>query len=108
MILSKEILCSDRSASVLELSSHPRGQYSSRPLGVLTALLFLALISLVGINSALAQAVETSTSTSAETLRLDINLADALSLAARLIGIGLTKAQVIGRFRELHGDFFAI
>ena len=77
MILSKESLCSDRSASDLELSSHPREQYSPRPLGVLTALLFLALISLVGINSALAQAVETNISTSAETLRLDIILAEA-------------------------------
>jgi competence protein ComEA len=78
------------------------------PLGVLTALFFLALTSLVGINSSLAQTDETGALASAEAAKLDINLADAESLAASLVGIGLTKAREIVRYRELHGDFVAI
>lgn len=108
MILTKEILSSDQPTSGLETSSSPRGQYCSRPLGVLTALFFLALTSLVGINSALAQTDETGALASAEAARLDINLADAESLAASLVGIGLTKAWEIVRYRALHGDFVAI
>ena len=108
MILTKEILSSDQPTSGLETSSSPRGLYCSRPLGVLTALFFLALTSLVGINSALAQTDETGALASAEAARLDINLADAESLAANLVGIGLTKAREIVRYRELHGDFVAI
>ena len=108
MILTKEILSSDQPTSGLETSSSPRGLYCSRPLGVLTALFFLALTSLVGINSALAQTDETGALASAEAAKLDINLADAESLAANLVGIGLTKAREIVRYRELHGDFVAI
>ena len=77
-------------------------------MGVLTALFFLALTTLVGINSALAQTDETGALASAEAARLDINLADAESLAASLVGIGLTKAREIVRYRELHDDFVAI
>ena len=108
MILTKEIRSSDKPTSGLETSSSPRGRYCSRPLGVLTALFFLALTSLVGINSALAQTDETGALASAEAARLDINLADAESLASSLVGIGLTKAREIVRYRELHGDFVAI
>jgi len=104
MILTKEILSSDQPTSGLETSSSPRGQYCSMPLGVLTALFFLALTSLVVINSALAQTDETGALASAEAAKLDINLADAESL----VGIGLTKAREIVRYRELHGDFVAI
>ena len=99
MILTKEILSSDQPTSGLETSSSPRGQYCSMPLGVLTALFFLALTSLVGINSALAQTDETGALASAEAAKLDINLADAESLAASLVGIGLTKALEIVRYR---------
>ena len=74
----------------------------------MAALFFLALTTLVGINSALAQTDETGALASAEAARLDINLADAESLAASLVGIGLTKAREIVRYRELHGDFVAI
>mgnify|MGYP003384295561 FL=1 len=108
MILTKEILGLDQPTSDLETSSSPRGHDSSRPLGVLTVLFFLALTSLIGINTALAQTDETSALASAEAARLDINLADAESLAASLVGIGLTKAREIVRYRELHGDFVAI
>jgi hypothetical protein len=66
MILTKEILSSHQPTSDLESSSSPRGQYSSRPIAVLTPLFFLALISLVGINSALAQTDEMSALASAE------------------------------------------
>ena len=108
MILTKETLSSDQPTLGLETRSSPRGQYCSMPLGVLTALFFLALTSLVGINSALAQTDETGALASAEAAKLDINLADAESLAANLVGIGLTKAREIVRYRELHGDFVAI
>jgi hypothetical protein len=93
MILTKEILSSDQPTSGLETSSSPRGQYCSMPLGVLTALFFLALTSLVGINSALAQTDETGALASAEAAKLDINLADAESL----VGIGeLVEVKGIG------------
>ena len=56
----------------------------------------------------MAQTDETGALASAEAARLDINLADAESLAASLVGIGLTKAREIARYRERHGDFVAI
>ena len=39
---------------------------------------------------------------------MDINLAGAESLAASLVGIGLTKAREIVRYEERHGDCVAI
>ena len=66
MILTKEILSSHQPTSDLESSISPRGQYSSRPIAFLTPLFLLALISLVGINSALAQTDEMSALASAE------------------------------------------
>lgn len=39
---------------------------------------------------------------------LNINSADADTLAAGLLGIGLVKAQEIVRYREMFGDFVAI
>ena len=39
---------------------------------------------------------------------IDLNSADAQTLAAALSGVGLVKAQEIIRYRETYGDFVAI
>ena len=40
--------------------------------------------------------------------RVDINSADADTLAAVLDGVGVIKAEAIVRYREMHGDFGTI
>ena len=72
------------------------------------AVCILVVASFVGVNSALAQTDEAADLASTEMSKLNINTADAESLAANLVGIGLTKAQEIVRYRELHGDFVTI
>jgi competence protein ComEA len=72
------------------------------------AVCILIVASFVGVNSALAQTDEAADLASTEMSKLNINTADAESLAANLVGIGLTKAQEIVRYRELHGDFVTI
>lgn len=72
------------------------------------AVCILIVASFVGVNSALAQTDEAADLASTEISKLNINTADAESLAANLVGIGLTKAQEIVRYRELHGDFVTI
>ena len=71
------------------------------------ALLIFLVASLTGANSVLAPDDAPSMATT-EMSKLDINTADAESLAANLVGIGLTKAQEIVRYREAHGDFVTI
>lgn len=39
---------------------------------------------------------------------VDINSADAATLAAVLDGVGVVKAEAIIRYREMHGDFATI
>jgi len=72
------------------------------------AVCILVVASFVGVNSALAQTDEAADLVSTEMSKLNINTADAESLAANLVGIGLTKAQEIVSYRELHGDFVTI
>lgn len=72
------------------------------------ALLIFLVASLAGVNSVLAQTDDATSLATTEMSKLDINTADAESLAANLVGIGLTKAQEIVRYREAHGDFVTI
>lgn len=72
------------------------------------ALLIFLVASLTGANSVLAQTDDAPSIATTEMSKLDINTADAESLAANLVGIGLTKAQEIVRYREAHGDFVTI
>ena len=72
------------------------------------ALLIFLVASLAGVNSVLAQTDDAPSLATTEMSKLDINTADAESLAANLVGIGLTKAQEIVRYREAHGDFVTI
>jgi len=62
------------------------------------AVCILVVASFVGVNSALAQTDEAADLASTEMSKLNINTADAESLAANLVGIGLTKAQEIVRY----------
>jgi len=38
---------------------------------------------------------------------VDINTADAMTIAEELKGVGLSKAEAIVQYREMHGDFGA-
>ena len=108
MMLTNVLLASDDSKLCPEQESRFSGQCLSRPSRVAATLLILFLAWLAGTNSAFAQTDETAFAAAAEATKVDINAADAESLAAGLVGIGLTKAREIVRYRELHGDFIAI
>ncbi len=41
------------------------------------------------------------------TITVNINNADAETLAERLVGVGLTRAQAIVQYREKHGRFYS-
>ncbi|MDR2213555.1 MAG: ComEA family DNA-binding protein [Pseudomonadales bacterium] len=78
-------------------------------LGVVLALLW----SWQGIQAqtAPAQAVQTeavATAAAVSTLQVNINQADAETLADVLVGVGPAKAQAIVEYREEHGPFQAV
>ncbi len=70
-------------------------------LKVATAALILTL-------TPLALAVESPQETTQQVNQLDINAADATSIAAALDGIGMVKAQEIVDYREMFGKFRSI
>lgn len=75
-------------------------------------LCFLALFSLfytqfAFVVSAQEQGSQEAAAQAQEAL-IDINSANAETLAAALSGVGLVKAQEIVRYRETYGDFVAI
>jgi competence protein ComEA len=75
-------------------------------------LCFLALLSLFYSQFAFvvfAQEQDSQNTTMlAQEALIDLNSADAQTLAAALSGVGLVKAQEIIRYRETYGDFVAI
>ena len=75
-------------------------------------LCFLALLSLFYSQFAFvvfAQEQDSQTTAMlAQEALIDLNSADAQTLAAALSGVGLVKAQEIIRYRETYGDFVAI
>ena len=75
-------------------------------------LCFLALLSLFYSQFAFvvfAQEQDSQNTTMlAQEALIDLNSADAQTLAAALSGVGLVKAQEIIRYRETYGDFVAV
>lgn len=67
--------------------------------------LCLALGATAGAGSALADDTPMATAASGV---VDINTADAETLAAMLDGVGVVKAQAIIRYRETHGAFSTV
>ena len=67
----------------------------------------LAVLSLAGFGPLVAQQLDEQETVQVNT-QLNINTADAEALAARLVGVGLVKAQEIVLYREKFGDFVAI
>ena len=66
---------------------------------------FAAIILTIAPLSLAADAVE---STSEQVIQLDINVADAVTIAAAMDGVGLVKAREIVAFREMFGKFRSI
>ena len=62
--------------------------------------IFARPLAALGLALALAGAVH-----AAEDATVDVNTADAQTMAAALTGIGLAKAEAIVRYREEHGRF---
>ena len=68
----------------------------------------LAFAALLLAFSTVGLAVEAQPGTTQQIQMLDINSADAASIAAALDGIGLTKAQEIVAYREMFGSFHSL
>ena len=66
---------------------------------------FAAIILTIAPLSLAADAVE---STSEQVIQLDINVADAVTIAAALDGVGLVKAREIIAYREMFGKFRSV
>lgn len=82
----------------------PRLQVTGR---LLVAALALALLSVLA-DVAGAQEAQVASAGSVEMTTIDINQADAAQLAEGLVGIGLSKAEAIVRYREQFGPFESI
>ncbi len=68
----------------------------------------LAIAAILLAFSTFGFAVEAQPETSQQIQMLDINRADAATIAAALDGVGLTKAQEIVAYREMFGDFHSV
>ncbi|HIL64428.1 MAG TPA: hypothetical protein EYG42_13430 [Porticoccaceae bacterium] len=62
-------------------------------------------LTIAPLSSLAAEAVE---NTSEQVIQLDINVADAVTIAAALNGVGLVKAREIIAYREMFGKFRSI
>ena len=82
----------------------PRLQVTGR---LLVAALALALLSVLA-EVAGAQEAQVASAGSVEMTTIDINQADAAQLAEGLVGIGLSKAEAIVRYREQFGPFESV
>ncbi len=72
---------------------------------------FVAMIATFALgapNALLAQTVDKPAEVSDVLNKVDINSADAATLALALDGIGMAKAQEIVAYRELNGEFKSI
>ena len=63
------------------------------------------ILTIAPLSSLAAEAVE---NTSEQVIQLDINVADAVTIAAALNGVGLVKAREIIAYREMFGKFRSI
>ncbi len=66
---------------------------------------FAVIILTIAPLSLAADAVE---NTSEQAIQLDINVADAVTIAATMDGVGLVKAREIVAYREMFGKFRSI
>jgi competence protein ComEA len=72
-------------------------------LKLMTALLFCASFSLMA--PAFAEGTQASAPVSVATGKININTADAATLAATMNGVGIKKAEAIIAYREAYGPF---
>ncbi len=77
---------------------------TSKWISLLTLLTTLCL-PLLPINTAFAQTDSENRAISVETGKININTADAHTLATAIKGIGLNKANAIVEYREAYGPF---
>lgn len=68
----------------------------------------LALAAVLLAFATAGQAVEAQLDSTQQIQMLDINSADAATIAAVLDGVGLTKAQEIVAYREMFGSFHSV
>ena len=68
----------------------------------------LAMIAVLLVFSTVGLAVEAQPDNTQQVQMLDINSADAATIAAALDGVGLTKAQEIVAYREMFGSFHSV
>jgi len=68
----------------------------------------LALAAVLLAFSTFSLAVEAQPDNTQQVQLLDINSADAATIAAALDGVGLTKAQEIVAYRDMFGDFRSV
>ncbi len=68
----------------------------------------VAMASVLLVFSSLTLAVEANPDTTQQISMLDINSADAATIASALDGIGLSKAQDIVAYREMFGAFHSV
>lgn len=81
------------------------GFFSSRTVRSLSMAISLLLSSLLVAGSASAQ---DDPSVEVPVHQVDINTADADTLALALDGVGMTRAEAIVAYREEHGDFMRV
>lgn len=74
----------------------------------LCALIITFSLSFLPAHNALAAKTEAAPAVSVETGKININNADAHTLATSIKGIGLKKAQAIVDYREANGNFVNI
>ena len=89
-------------------SNGPSGPDSALPIppGRLLRAMLLALV--VGLGLATGAATTLAAEPVAQAAPVNINLADAQTLAERLKGVGLARAEEIIRYREAYGPFASI
>ena len=71
-------------------------------------LAFLAMLALAPLGLAQADGVTTSGPVTIEAEQVDINHADAATIARVLVGIGMSRAEAIVAYREEFGSFASL
>jgi competence protein ComEA len=104
--MTLHLLNSDKEITMNRLNFTIRDVAGKNRIGAALAVLLLCIAQL-GIAPQ-ASAVEAPQDTTQEVLQLDINSADAITIAAALEGVGMVRAQDIVAYREMYGKFRSI
>jgi competence protein ComEA len=104
--MTLHLLNSDKEITMNRLNFTIRDVAGKNRIGAALAALLLCIAQL-GIASQ-ASAVEAPQDTTQEVLQLDINSADAITIAAALEGVGMVRAQDIVAYRDMYGKFRSI